>query len=444
MPRLESSALLDDFFRLHPKKIDLSLDRLDALLEKMNRPEALLPPVFHVAGTNGKGSVAAFLLASLEAAGYVAHSYVSPHLLHFHERITLGRRQRSGTISSRAISETNLTALLKEAKEVNGGAPITFFEATTAVAFLAFARAPADYLILETGLGGRLDATNVIKRPLATLITPIGMDHSEYLGKTLASIAAEKAGIFKKRCAAFSSKQTKNVEEVIARHAAEKEVPLFMEGRDWRIRKEGEALLYEDQKGAWRLPMPSLYGAHQMQNAALAAAALRHSLHPDGVLHEAVKKGVARAKNPARLQRLHSQTIAKIFGKDAEVWLDGGHNPHAARVLAREMRAMSKTDSKDFYLISAMMKGKDARGFLRPFGKIAKKLYALPIRDQESAESAQTLAKAAKREGLSAKACASLEEAGADFLRQCGRRGNHSRILICGSLYFAADILRKI
>src|SRR4051812_46637151 len=291
-------SIVERLTALHPKRIDLSLERIERLLAALDHPERKLPPVIHVAGTNGKGSTVAFLRAMLEAAGKRTHVYTSPHLVRFNERFRLGEAGEG-----RLASDAELSAALEECERANGGLPITVFEITTAAAFLLFSRHPADVLVMEVGLGGRLDATNVIARPLASVIAPIAVDHTEFLGDTLDKIAAEKAGIIKRGVPVVVAAQHRDAMAVIEREATRLRAPLKIAGDDWTATEERGRLVYQDDNGLLDLPAPKLYGRHQFENAGLAIAALR-ALAVLKIPPAAYEVGVVKADWPARLQRL--------------------------------------------------------------------------------------------------------------------------------------------
>ncbi|MGE4326068.1 MAG: folylpolyglutamate synthase/dihydrofolate synthase family protein, partial [Pseudodonghicola sp.] len=330
---------------LHPKIIDLTLDRVWRLLAALDNPQDRLPPVIHVAGTNGKGSTQAMIRAGLEGAGLVAHAYTSPHLARFHERIR---------VAGELISEPALSAVLDECYAANDGGSITYFEITTCAALLAFARTPADYTLLEVGLGGRLDATNVIAKPALTIITPVSIDHEAFLGDTLAKIAFEKAGILKRGVPCVVGPQEEEAMEVIEAQAARLGAPLIAHGQHWHVQREGDRLIYQDERGLLDLPLPNLPGAHQLQNAGAALAALRHL----GLGEEACEAAVTRAYWPARLQRLKTGPLVEA-APGAELWLDGGHNPAAGIVLGAHLQSLPKRPT---HLICGMLNTKDVKG----------------------------------------------------------------------------------
>lgn len=417
-----SDVLLEKLLTLHPKVMDLSLGRLERLLERLGHPERKIPPVVHVAGTNGKGSTIAVIRAGLEAAGMSAHVYTSPHLARFHERIRL---------SGELISEPALAAVLAECEEVNGGAPITFFEITTAAAFLAFSRSKADYTLLEVGLGGRLDATNVIDKPALSVITPVSIDHQQYLGETLAEIAGEKAGILKAGVRAVISAQEDVALDVIRAKAERLGAPLSVHGEDWTADEEAGRLIYRDSSGLLDMAPPSLPGAHQFINAGAGVAALRAL----GVAESAVEAAPSRASWPARNQRLRSNELARMAADaGAELWLDGGHNAAAGEVISRFFAGLAKAET---HLICSMLDTKDAGGFLRHFASIASHLYAAPMADSPAAIPPADLVERAKKAGLKAEVSADVKTALALALERGAKR-----VLICGSLYFAGEILR--
>ncbi|PIV77411.1 MAG: bifunctional folylpolyglutamate synthase/dihydrofolate synthase [Rhodobacteraceae bacterium CG17_big_fil_post_rev_8_21_14_2_50_63_15] len=422
MTALQSDAILARMMALHPKIIDLTLDRVWRLLDRLGNPQNDLPPVIHIAGTNGKGSTQAMIRAGLEAADKRVHAYTSPHLARFHERIRL-----AGDL----ISEDHLTAVLDECYAANGADPITYFEITTCAAFLAMARTPADFTLLEVGLGGRLDATNVIDTPALTIITPISIDHEQYLGDTLAKIATEKAGILKRRVPCIVGPQEDEAMAVIEATARRLDAPLIAHGQHWHAFEERGRLIYQDETGLCDLPLPNLPGAHQIENAGDALAALRH-LHMGEVAHEAA---VTRAFWPARMQRLKTGPLVEAAA-GAELWLDGGHNPAAGQALARHLASLP---AKPTHLICGMLNTKDIAGYLRPLAAQAESLTALSIPGETNTLPADQTAAAARAAGLAADTAESALAA----VRAIVTKAPHARILICGSLYLAGGILRE-
>lgn len=430
-----SGVILDRLLQLHPKRIDLVLDRIERLLANLRHPEERLPPVIHVAGTNGKGSTCAFARAMLEAQGLRVHVYTSPHLVHFHERIRL-----AGSL----ISETELGDVLEECEIANGGAPITFFEITTAAALLAFSRHPADALILEVGLGGRLDATNVVRRPAATVITPVGLDHQEFLGHDLTGIAAEKAGIIKRGVPLIMGPQEDHARDVIERTADSLSAPLYAFGQDYFVHTERGRMVYQDENGLLDLPLPRLRGPHQIENAGAAIAALRHA-HRGWVNEVGIEQGLRRVEWPARLQRLTRGPLVALAPEGSEVWLDGGHNPHASHAIARALADFEERSEKPLYLVCGMLKTKNAEGFFAPFRGIARHVTTLAISGEAASRGAGDLYDAARKAGLDASPADDLEDAMMQVVAWAqGRPGEGApRILICGSLYLAGVVLAE-
>lgn len=407
--------------RLHPKVIDLTLDRIQRLLAALGHPERALPPVIHLAGTNGKGSTQAMIRAGLEAEGLRVHAYTSPHLVRFHERIRL---------AGEVISEPALTALLDECAAVNGDRPITYFEITTAAAILAFSRVPADYLLLEVGLGGRFDATNVIDRPRLSVITPVSMDHEAYLGDSLAAIAGEKAGIIKRGVPCVVAPQSGEALDVIEAVAARKGAPLLAYGQHWQAREERGRLIYMDENGLLDLSLPNLPGPHQIENAGTALAALREL----GRGEAAFEAAVARAEWPARMQRLRRGPLAEAAPL-AELWLDGGHNPAGGQAVAATLARMGRRPT---WLICGMLNTKDVAGYLRPLAAQAAGLHAVAIPDAPATLPAEETAAAARAVGMQADIAPDVATAVAAIATACPP----ARILICGSLYLAGTVLR--
>lgn len=418
-----SDVILDRMMSLHPKVIDFTLDRVWALLKALDNPERKLPPVIHIAGTNGKGSTQAMIRAGLEAAGKSVHAYTSPHLARFHERIRL-----AGDL----ITEAHLTEVLDECYRTNGGANITYFEITTCAALLAFARTPADFTLLEVGLGGRLDATNVIDKPALTIITPVSMDHEGFLGNTVAKIAGEKAGIIKRGVPCVVGPQTDEAMEVIEAQAARLGAPLLAYGQHWHVFEERGRLVYQDETGLLDLNLPNLPGQHQFQNAGAALAALRHLNMPEASFDGAVQN----AYWPARMQHLKGTSLNDL-APQADLWLDGGHNPAAGDALALHLRGLPKRPT---YMICGMLNTKDVRGYMRPLTGVADHLTAVSIPGETNTLSAADTAKAAKDVGLNADEADSVEAA----LLQIASVEPQARVLICGSLYLAGHVLRQI
>jgi dihydrofolate synthase/folylpolyglutamate synthase len=410
--------------RLHPKKIDLSLGRIERLLASLGGPHDRLPPIIHVAGTKGKGSTVATLRACLEAAGYRVHAYISPHLVRFNERIRL-----AGAL----IDDAALISVLEEAERANEGREITFFEITTAAAFLAFSRIPADILLLEVGLGGRLDTTNVIKHPAVAAITPVSLDHQAFLGNTIAAIAGEKAGILKPGVTGVVAPQVGEAETVIAARAAEVGAPLYRAGREWRCARVGDAMRYEGESWRLDLPLPSLLGAHQVLNAGTAIACLE-KLDGFTVTQAAIAEGLRHIDWPARLQLLRHGPLVEVM-PDWELWLDGGHNPAAGEVLAPVVAGWR---DRPLHLVVGMLNTKDSAGFLAPMAPCAQSLRAVTIPGEENALPAAAIVAAARSVGIAAEESPSVAAA----LGEIKSQDKPGRVLICGSLHFAGVILR--
>lgn len=420
-------AVLERLHGLHPQTIDLSLERVERLLADLGSPQDRLPPVIHVAGTNGKGSTVAYLRAILEAAGLRVHAYTSPHLVRFAERIR---------VAGALMEDAALADLLGAVEAVNDGRPITFFEVTTAAAFLAFSRTPADVTLLETGLGGRLDATNVVARPLLTVLTPISLDHEQFLGGVLAAIAAEKAAIIKPGVDCVSAEQAPEADAVIEARVRQCGATLYCEGRDFSVRPQPGGMLYQGRDRSWRLPVPALAGAHQIHNAGLALACIDRLRDRLAVPEAALARGLETVEWPARLQRLVRGPLVGCVPAGGELWLDGGHNPDAARVLA--MQAQSWRD-KPLDLVFGMLADKDVSGFLRPLAPFVRRLHAVAIPEEARSLSATEAAEAAIAAGITDATPASNTREAVEAIAAQQPPG---RILICGSLYLAGQILR--
>jgi dihydrofolate synthase/folylpolyglutamate synthase len=421
---------------LHPKLIDLSLDRMWRMLDALGNPQRQLPPMIHVAGTNGKGSTIAFMRAILEAAGLAVHVYTSPHLVRFNERFRLGERNEG-----RLASDEELVGALDECERANAGAPITLFEITTAAGLLLFARHPADVLLLEVGLGGRLDATNVIDRPLASVITPVSFDHAEHLGNTVGEIAGEKAGILKPGVPAIVAAQPRDALTVIERQAARvKAAPIRIAGEDWTATEERGRLVYQDDDGLLDLPAPKLYGRHQFENAGVAIAALR-AVGDLKLPPAAFEAGIARADWPARMQRLAQGRLAALCPTGSELWLDGGHNADGGRAIANALADLEERVSRPLVLVIGMLATKDCESFLKNFTGLARRIVAVPIPHQEKSLAADAIVGIARTVSIPAQGEADIEAA----LAAIGRFALDPppRILITGSLYLAGEVLKQ-
>ena len=416
---------------LHPKRIDLSLGRIQRLLAALGHPERHLPPVIHVAGTNGKGSTVAFARAILEAAGKRAHVYTSPNLVRLNERFRIAR-----TGGGKFVEDDELADVLSECEAKNGDAPITVFEIETAAAFLLFTRHPADVLLLEVGLGGLLDATNVVDKPLATVITRVSLDHRDFLGDTIEAIAAEKAGILKPGVPAVIASQTREALAAIERQAARVNAPLSIAGENWTATEERGRLVYQDDDGLLDLPAPRLYGRHQFENAGTAIATLR--VGGLKLPAAAFESGMLRADWPARMQRLSQGRLAPLLPAESELWLDGGHNADGGRAIAAALADLEERVSRPVILIVGMLSTKDAEGFLRNFTGLARRVITVPIH-QDKALPPAALADIARDIGIPALARDDVESA----LVTIGKLelAPAPRVLITGSLYLAGEVL---
>jgi dihydrofolate synthase/folylpolyglutamate synthase len=431
----ELNSLLEVLGTLHPRKIDLSLGRIERLLDRLDRPQDRLPPVIHVAGTNGKGSTVAFLRAALEAAGYSVHAYTSPHLVRFNERIRLGRKG-----GGKLTDDATLVRGIEQVLRVNDGAPITFFEVTTAVALHLYAETPADFCLLEVGLGGRFDATNVVRTPLASVIASISYDHAEFLGTNLAAIAAEKAGILKHGAPGIIAPQDEHALAMIEVEANAAGAALFRHGTEYMAFAERGRLVYQDDYGLLDLPLPKLPGAHQVENAGLAVATLRRS----GIRLNAadVEAGLLNADWPARMQRLKSGPLVELAPAGADVWLDGGHNPEAGMVIAQAFAEIEDRDPRPLVLICGMLMSKDPAGFFRPFAGLARHAMTVPVPTSDVGFDPERLAEIAMQSDVPARPFADVRAA-LKALRSAPSTDGPPRILICGSLYLAGSVLQE-
>jgi dihydrofolate synthase/folylpolyglutamate synthase len=418
---------------LHPERIDLDLDRMYRLLERLDHPERRLPPVIHVAGTNGKGSTIAYLRAILEAANLCVHVYTSPYLVRINECFRLGR-PGGGVL----VGDDELRSALKHCERANAGAPITIFEIETAAAFLLFAQYPADVVLLEVGLGGRLDATNVIDAPLATVIAPVSMDHTEYLGDTLMKIAREKAGIIKRDTPVICAEQAPEAMAVIEQCAKRMHAPLHSAGQEWHVNVERGRLVYQDDRGLMDLAAPKLFGRHQFDNAGLAIATL-HAQNTFRIEPATFEAGIVNAEWPARMQRLASGTLVDQAPRGSELWLDGGHNAEGGRVAAAALGDLEERVSRPLVVIAGMMANKDAGAFLANFAGLTRHIVAVQVPDRDGAMPTDRLADAARGLGMRVETSAGVEAA----LRSLARLAYEvsPRILITGSLYLAGHVL---
>ena len=420
--------------RLHPLMIDLSLGRIERLLEKLGDPHKRLAPVIHIAGTNGKGSTVAFMRAICEAAGLRTHVYTSPHLVRFNERIVLASAAGERAMP---IVEARLVELLSRVEAINGDDPMTFFEITTAAAFLAFAETPADAVLLEVGLGGRLDATNVIARPRLTIIMPVSMDHADKLGDTVAKIASEKAGILKRGVRCIVARQDDEAMEAIEAAARKVRAPLSVWGQDFEAFEQRGRLVFQAEERLLDLALPALIGIHQIGNAGAAVAAALE-LADLGLDERAIEHGLKTVEWPARMQRLNAGPLAALLQPGSELWLDGGHNPAGAAALAETLAALEERAPKPLVLVFGLMGQKDARGYLAPFRGLARSIVTVPIPGaHETPHAPEALAALASDLGFAAAPATDVAEA----LRRTAASPGPKRIVICGSLYLAGHVL---
>jgi dihydrofolate synthase / folylpolyglutamate synthase len=428
-PQASPAEVIARLSALHPKRIDLSLDRMVRLCAALGHPEQKLPPVIHVAGTNGKGSTVAYLRAILEAASLRVLTFTSPYLVRINECYR---------ISGRLVGDDELVAALEHCERVNAGAPLTIFEAESAAAFYLFAQHPADVCLLEVGLGGRLDSTNVIETPLASVITPVSMDHMEYLGSSLTAIAGEKAAIIKRGVPVISAEQAPDAMAVIETQARRMRAPLFAAGEQWHVSVERGRLVYQDDRGLMDLAAPKLFGRHQFDNAGLAIATLR-ALDGLKIGHAAFEAGIVGADWPARMQRLSSGSLIALGPKGSEIWLDGGHNAEGGRVTAAALGDLEERVSRPLVVICGMMANKDASAFLANFAGLTRHIMAVDIPGRGEAMSPDRLADAARALGMRVEVSGSVEAA----LRTLSNLAYDvpPRILITGSLYLAGHVL---
>jgi dihydrofolate synthase/folylpolyglutamate synthase len=426
-------ALIARLSALQSGRIELGLERMHRLLAQLDHPERKLPPVIHVAGTNGKGSTIAYLRAMLEAAGLRVHVFTSPWLVRINESYRLGK-VGGGVL----VEDDELRAVLEQCEQVNAGAPITFFEIKTIAAFCLFAQHPADVVLLEVGLGGRLDSTNVVDQPAACVLTPVSMDHMDFLGNSLASIAAEKAAIIKRGVPVVCAEQEPDAMAVIEQQAKRMRAPLFASGEGWHVNVERGRLVYQDDRGLLDLPAPKLFGRHQFGNAGLAIATLR-TVGDIKLTTKAFEAGIVGAEWPARMQRLTTGSLA-AFGPDGcELWLDGGHNAEGGRVVAAALADLEERVSRPLVLIVGMMANKDAVAFLGNFAGLTRHIIVVPIPDQPNAMAPTDLAEAARTLGMRVEITDGVEAALANVARLAYEVP--PRIMLTGSLYLAGHVL---
>ncbi|MBZ9991794.1 bifunctional folylpolyglutamate synthase/dihydrofolate synthase [Mesorhizobium sp. BH1-1-5] len=435
MTTLSAEREIEHLMTLHPKGFDLSLDRVTRLLERLGNPQDRLPPVIHIAGTNGKGSCAAFSRALLEAAGHLVHVHTSPHLVNWHERYRLAAEG-----GGRLVEDDVFAEAIARVAEVNGGQKITVFEILTAVTFILFSEHPAEAAIIEVGLGGRFDATNVIKRPAVSVIMPISMDHEAYLGDRVELIAAEKAGIMKRGCpVVIGAQESDTALQVLIETAERLDCPTVVYGQDFLAFEENGRMVYQDEDGLMDLPSPRLPGRHQYANAAAAIAAVKAAGFEIG--HRAAERAMTNVAWPARMQKLTQGKLVDLAPKGAEIWLDGGHNPGAGIVIAEALAEQEEKNPRPLVLISGMINTKDQTGYFSAFKGLARHVYTVPVTNSEAGVPNDELALRAEEAGLSAEPVSSV--ASALMLLRDSWDGPAPRILIGGSLYFAGAVLAE-
>lgn len=433
----QADAEIEKLMGLHPKGYDLSLDRIRRLLEVLGNPHLKLPPVIHVAGTNGKGSATAFCRALLEAQGLSVHVHTSPHLVRWHERYRIGVKGGSGQI----VDDAMFADALRRVAEANGGKSITVFEILTAVTFILFSEQPADVVVLEVGLGGRFDATNVVEKPAVCIVQPISLDHQAYLGDRVELIAAEKAGIMKRSVpVVIGHQEFDGAKDVLISTAERLGCPLAVFAQDFLAYEEFGRLVYQDEFGLMDLPLPRLPGRHQIGNAATAIRAVKAAGYP--VTEEIAEKAMLSVEWPGRLQRLTEGRLVERAPAGAEIWLDGGHNPGAGEVIAEAMAAMEERQARPLHLVIGMINTKDPIGFFRAFVDIAHNVYTVPITGSDVGLDPVALAQSAAEAGLKALPMGSLGQA-LDAIRERSEGGIPPRIMIGGSLYLAGNVLAE-
>ncbi|MCP4074346.1 MAG: bifunctional folylpolyglutamate synthase/dihydrofolate synthase [Hyphomicrobiales bacterium] len=434
---MKTDALIEHLSQFHPKGYDLSLGRISELLAKLGNPQKHLPPVFHVAGTNGKGSVIANLRAILEAGNYSVHAHTSPHLVDYHERYRIGHDKNEGVAKSRLVSDDMLAEALGRVADANDGDRITVFELLAATMFVLFSEQPADYSIVEVGLGGRFDGTNVIDKPLVSIITTISLDHQAHLGNTIGEIAFEKAGIIKPGCAVIIGNQPDEVREVLENIANEKKCPMMIAGQDFDYYEEAGRFIYQDVDGLLDLPLPNLRGEHQLANSATAIAATR--LANCGIDEFAYENAMRGIYWPGRFEQLKPGKITSGFAEEMEIWIDGGHNVGAGEAISFELKSLNDARPKNLIVICAMLNTKNPQQYFAQFAALKPRIFTVPITTSEHGIPAQDLVRFARDAGMEATACEHLDVA----LFQAGEINGDSRLLIAGSLYLVGEVLKK-
>jgi dihydrofolate synthase/folylpolyglutamate synthase len=432
----EAEQVINDLMKLHPKGYDMTLGRMRRLLEVLGNPQTRLPPMIHVAGTNGKGSVSAFCRALLEAGGYAVHVHTSPHLVNWHERYRIGAKGKPGSL----VDDKVLADALRRVAEANAGQAITVFEILTAAGFLMFSELPADAAVIEVGMGGRLDCTNVVDDPAVSVIMPISFDHQAYLGDRVELIAAEKAGIIKKgRPVVIGHQEFDAAREVLVDTADRMSCPAAVYGQDFTAHEEFGRMVYQDEFGLADLPLPRLPGRHQLANAAAAIRAVKAAGFP--VTEAMMEKAMSSVEWPGRLQKLQEGTLVDLAPPGAEIWVDGGHNPGAGEVIAEAMAAFEERQPRPLYLVVGMLNTKDPVGYFRAFADIAEYVFAVPIRGSDAGLDPVVIASSAYDAGLIAEPAMTVAEALKEIASRQLDDTAPPRILIGGSLYLAGNVL---
>ncbi|UNE54267.1 bifunctional folylpolyglutamate synthase/dihydrofolate synthase [Bartonella machadoae] len=432
MEKSQIQEMVDDLLKDYPKKFDLSLERILRLLESLGNPHLKLAPVLHIAGTNGKGSACAICRALLESAGYRVHVYSSPHLVHWNERCRLG--QKGG---GQLVTENQLAETIREIIKVNRQEPITIFEIFTAAAFMLFSTHPADVVILEVGLGGRFDATNVIQKPAVSLIMPIDYDHETFLGNTIAEIAFQKGGIIKPTVPVVIGKQNhQDTLSVLISIADKNKAPYSLFDQDYQSYREHGRMVFQHNQGLMDLPLPNLIGAHQIANAGASLEAIYQAGFQ--LSEQAISHALQNIYWPARMQHLTHGSLVDKLSPNIDLWLDGGHNPAAGKVVAEELTQWRKKTNRPIVMIAGMLNTKDAVGYFRPLANLVDKIYTIPLADSTAGICPKNLAESAQKVGLFASPQAHLQDA----LQKINAEHNNAIVLIGGSLYLAGDILR--
>ncbi|MEM9276949.1 MAG: folylpolyglutamate synthase/dihydrofolate synthase family protein [Pseudomonadota bacterium] len=421
--------LIDKLSEIHPKGFDLSLGRITALLDKLGNPHLRIPPVFHVAGTNGKGSTLAFIRSILEAAGYKVHVHTSPHLVNWNERYRL---------AGKLVDDDTLADAIERVTEANSGKPITIFEIMSAVMFLLFSEHDADFSLVEVGLGGRFDATNVIPKPLVSAIAPVSLDHQAYLGDTIAKIAFEKAGIIKEQTPVVVGLQEDEARDVIEEVANTRSSSVQVAGQDFDFYRDATGFVFQDGDGLLDLPMPNLAGEHQLVNAALAISAVRAA--DIKVPEKAFSEGMQNVVWPGRLEKLPSGKITEKLNGHRDVWIDGGHNPDAGKAIATELLRQNKGADRKTVLICGMINTKEPLGYFQPFTELSAEVITVPVAMSEAGISPEELAKIAREAGLTAETADTLEQ-GIVRAATIVEENEEIRILFCGSVYMVGEVL---